>query len=1080
MPNTIKVKRGKSAALNSSTEKLQAGEVLYNLDKNYLTVGAKDNDALTKKPVAAREIVGYTGDTDSKIGTSTTEAYSIRYNDDSGVVISSENNILSTPGTIKMQTPGKNVSTITIRTGEVSPDGSANPTIELSNNLGAPVTLTLPWTTATLATTDDITTSIATKLDNTKEDKVALKNNRSLSYTSEATASTIMSRDTNGAAEIEVGTTDKSIINKSFADSRYSQATNINNGSGDKSLQQTADPKKNGKLKFPESSLYAKVLDPTLTLDSEPIGGQADFSVSLGGNSSAQAKRAIAGGTTTVARGPYSTVFGDNCVTLAAGSDSLAHGYQTVTDAPASHTEGSYTVVMNQKYVEGMFDPSTEPGQPGQPTEPSETPADTLSMDTRRGEAGHASGFNSYVSGFAGYADGVSNVADGHISRASGRSNRSWSYLSKTDGYQSVVKPDDTDKDATGEGSWANGNNVQIIGAKYAYSGGTNNFVSKASNNSFSYGTNLNVNGENQCIVGQYNSNDLNSIFEVGTGNSTSRHTAFRVTKDGKVYYDNAEIASLIEVDRRINAAGTSIESKINDVANSKLDRSGGVLTGTVYLTNGGMRIGTNSIALGDGIKDGHLYLGTYNEGSESNIFEVGSGADSTHRVNALSVTSAGQVQIANAPKDDNDAIRLKELKEKQDKLDPGVNLVGTDGITIDKASDSEKIEISGKNLIKDPYPGVNVTGVNIVNYKPYGSADWGSAFVRNTHALVNNAGSGAIVGYDNDGVIYAKTTSDDEWSVVNRKYADGRYVKNSENFVKAFTIPNGVSSGTLTADVKEKLCNPDGHNYYVYDTTSEMILKYSFNEDDEIIQYRAVYIQSPDKVYDITMQIFLSNGKWTRSQTILKGVTANPTLTGTEDELTGLKVGGTDYKISVTKEYVDDGFVRKVTGSSQVYAKGSDGVDGSIGYSQSPANSAIMQYTSAGTVRTNDPTANLDAVNKQYGESNYYQLTEGKTVSSSDTIDLNTYKTAGTYNLPASPKTNTPPDVGSATPGKLIVEYLYDNEHIIQSFYSLSNVGKQYRRVFDAFWTDWEEIATTSDINNKKVFSVTIYEAGD
>lgn len=1078
MPNTIKVKRGKSAALNSSTEKLQAGEVLYNLDKNYLTVGAKDNDALTKKPVAAREIVGYTGDTDSKIGTSTAESYSIRYNDDSGVVISSENNILSTPGIVKMQTPGKNVSTITIRTGEVSPDGSANPTIELSNNLGAPVTLTLPWTTATLATTDDITTSIATKLDNTKEDKVALKNNKSLSYTSEATASTIMSRDAKGAAEIEVGTTDKSIINKSFADGRYSQATNIYNGSGDKSLQQTADPKKNGKLKFPESSLYAKVLDPTLTLDSEPIGGQADFSVSLGGNSSAQAKRAIAGGTTTVARGPYSTVFGDNCVTLAAGSDSLAHGYQTVTDAPASHTEGSYTVVMNQKYVEGMFDPSAEPGQPGQPTEPSETPADTLSMDTRRGEAGHASGFNSYVSGFAGYADGVSNVADGHISRVGGRSNRAWSYLSKVDGYQSVVKPDDTDENATGEGSWANGNNVQIIGAKYAYSGGTNNFVSKTSNNSFSYGTNLNVNSENQCIVGQYNSNDLNSIFEVGTGNSTSRHTAFKVTKDGKVYYDSAEIASLIEVDRRINTAGTSIESKIRDVADSKLDRSGGVLTGTVYLTNGGMRIGTNSIALGDGIKDGHLYLGTYNEGSESNIFEVGSGTDSTHRVNALSVTSAGQVQIANAPKDDDDTVRLKELKEKQDKLDPGVNLLGTDGITIDKAADSEKIEISGKNLIKDPYPGINVTGASIINYKPYDSADWGSAFVRNTHNLVNNAESGSIVGYDNNGVIYAKTTSDDDYSVVNRKYADENYVKSSENFVKAFTIPNGASSGTLTADVKQKLCNPDGHNYYVYDDTSEMILKYSFNEDDEIIQYKAIYLIN-DKAYEITMQIFPSNGKWTRSQTILKGVTANPTLTGTEAELTGLKVGGTDYKIPVTKEYVDDGFVRKITGSSQVYSKGSDGVDGGIGYSQSPANSAIIQYTSFGTVRTNDPVNNLDSVNRLYLEFNAPSLKSYCSIIPSDG-NANSYTSAGTYVCDAYSTTlvNFPAEFNA---GRLYVLYgTQASAYPIQIAFPYNSSSIYIRNQFENNWSAWSKLATTNDVDNKKIFSVTIYEAGD
>lgn len=93
--------------------------------------------------------------------------------------------------------------------------------------------------------------------------------------------------------------------------------------------------------------------------------------------------------------------------------------------------------------------------------------------------------------------------------------------------------------------------------------------------------------------------------------------------------------------------------------------------------------------------------------------------------------------------------------------------------------------------------------------------------------------------------------------------------VNTVDNFVRIFTIPNGVNSGTLTADVKEKLCNPDGHNYYVYDDTSEMILNYSFNADNEIIQYKAVYLQT-DKVYEITMQILPSNSSWRRSQTVL------------------------------------------------------------------------------------------------------------------------------------------------------------------------------------------------------------------
>lgn len=102
--------------------------------------------------------------------------------------------------------------------------------------------------------------------------------------------------------------------------------------------------------------------------------------------------------------------------------------------------------------------------------------------------------------------------------------------------------------------------------------------------------------------------------------------------------------------------------------------------------------------------------------------------------------------------------------------------IVGKDGIVIDKAADSEKIEISGKNLIKDPHPGVNNTGAGIVNYKPAGSANWVTQFIRNTHSLVNNAGYGSIVGYDNNGVIYAKTTTDDDYSVVNKKYADKNY----------------------------------------------------------------------------------------------------------------------------------------------------------------------------------------------------------------------------------------------------------------------------------------------------------------
>lgn len=566
MPNTIKVKRGKSAALNTSTEKLQAGEVLYNLDKNYLTVGAEDNDALTKKPVAAREIVGYTGDTDSKIGASTTEAYSIRYNDDSGVVVSSKNNTLSTPGTLKMQTLGKNASTVIISTGEVDPDGSAKPTIELSTSLSMPITLALPWKSGTLATTDDITASASTKLDNTNEDRVALKNNKSLSYTSEATASTIMSRDANGRVRVADGVADKDIAT----------VGQLNAGLNDKYTKPTGG--------IPKSDLASAV--------------QASLEK----------------------------------------ADSALQSHQSITTGSVNGT-----------------------------------------------------------------------IA-------------------------------------------ANGTDVAVKGlGSLAYK----NALTKT---------------------------------DVGLGN-----------------VDN-----------------TSDEEKpISTATQAALDKKQASLTATQLN------------AVNSGITSGKV--STY-DGYQAKIDDK-----YTKPTGGIPETDlAGDVQTSLAKA--NSALQSHQTV----KLESGTNN-GTLKLT------------------------VNGTATDNIAVKNLGSAAFTAASNYATAAELGN--------------YYTKTQS------------DGRYVKSSENFVKVFTIPNGASSGTLTADVKQKLCNPDGHNYYVFDDTSQMILKYSFNADDEIIQYKAIYLQT-DKAYEITMQILPSNGSWRRSQTVLNGATANPTLTGTEAELTGLKVGGTNYKI--------------------------------------------------------------------------------------------------------------------------------------------------------------------------------------
>lgn len=216
--------------------------------------------------------------------------------------------------------------------------------------------------------------------------------------------------------------------------------------------------------------------------------------------------------------------------------------------------------------------------------------------------------------------------------------------------------------------------------------------------------------------------------------------------------------------------------------------------------------------------------------------------------------------------------------------MDIALPIVGKDGIVIDKAADSEKIDVK-----IDSSKIFNITNIyrasnfNRVPYLPKNRMTLSTEGVDLLYVDDGNTNDiGDIPSYvspefgdtrSSNGVLITSTPTK-PYQAANKDYVDNGFVAKvdiSENFVKVFTIPNGASTGTLTADVKEKLCNPDGHNYYVFDDTSQMILKYSFNADDEIIQYKAIYFQT-DKAYEITMQILPSNGSWRRSQTILSG----------------------------------------------------------------------------------------------------------------------------------------------------------------------------------------------------------------
>lgn len=183
------------------------------------------------------------------------------------------------------------------------------------------------------------------------------------------------------------------------------------------------------------------------------------------------------------------------------------------------------------------------------------------------------------------------------------------------------------------------------------------------------------------------------------------------------------------------------------------------------------------------------------------------------------------------------------------------------------------------------------------------------------------------------------------------------------------------------------------------------------------------------------------------------------------------------------TKTESDGRYVKQLGELNKVYSTDSAGKDGGIGYSQSPANSAIVQYTSSGTVRTKAPIDNLDAVNKQYGERYYEILSYYSATAIPANADMDQYVTFGNYySNNVQGVTNLPSGIESkGNTLKLTVSMASSDVAAYQTLYVWSSddgefKGKYTRSTVGEGWKPWEKFVTDKD----KVFSVTIYEAGD
>lgn len=246
-----------------------------------------------------------------------------------------------------------------------------------------------------------------------------------------------------------------------------------------------------------------------------------------------------------------------------------------------------------------------------------------------------------------------------------------------------------------------------------------------------------------------------------------------------------------------------------------------------------------------------------------------------------------------------------------------------------------------------------------------------------------------------------------------------------------------GPTSGTLKSSEVNILRNDDNahilfdNEYYRLVKKSDTTLYYGCVSTDDT--------KSINKFFKI-----LSSGKWS---------------------LLTLNVDLSNY---YTKTESDGRYVKSVANKRIVYANGETGEQATFSYNASPTAWTFPIYNGAAQLSTADPTEALHAVNKKYGENNYFSKgstelipTTGDTISKEQLQSLGT----GVYYV-----TNSYKLFG-------MTEKYWINLQVYQSsvgrmYYASLNTGElliaQILTDADRTFIGWVKIATTEYVDNK------------
>ena len=171
----------------------------------------------------------------------------------------------------------------------------------------------------------------------------------------------------------------------------------------------------------------------------------------------------------------------------------------------------------------------------------------------------------------------------------------------------------------------------------------------------------------------------------------------------------------------------------------------------------------------------------------------------------------------------------------------------------------------------------------------------------------------------------------------------------------------------------------------------------------------------------------------------------------------------------AANKKYVDNGFVKSVASTVNqysVYGIGNN-KDITISLAENPTAQAVVQYDNAGTLRTNTPTEDLDAVNKKYGTENYFNKAEieltpttGDTISKEQLQGLDT----GLYGIFGHKI------YGLDISGYFNLEIFHSAAHRTYLLESSNNdvYMAQILNDTDRTFTGWVQLATTDYVDSK------------